>query len=248
MLRPYRPAVRWCAAIGIAAALTGCTRNPDHLSYDADGVAQDVLALIPHNTAWARTVQYDAVLYRIELRSELSGDGAPTDALYSYYSPGSKVFLTATSDRRTPWEGAEPQDWPPGRRAPMPLPSVRIDFSAAWAQARNAGITQVSSAVLEVNQRNALPIVTWSITGATRDPREHGIYIDALTGDRLYEHTLTEPPISPASLETAQSRYRGALRQDSRSSRGCASKSFPVPMADPVVCYDPVRRIYSELP
>lgn len=248
MLRQRRPVIRWLAAISMAVALLGCKRNPDHLTYDADGVAQGVLAMIPHNTEWARTVQYDAVLYRIELRSDVSGDAAPTDALYSYYSPGSQVFLTATSDPRTPWEGAEPQDWPAGRRPPMPLPPVTIDFRAAWAQARTAGITQVSSAVVEVNQKNALPIVAWSIAGTTRDPREQGIYIDALSGDRLYQHTLAEPPIAPASLETAQSRYRGALRQETRGSRGCRSKSFPVPAVDPVVCYDPVRRFYSPLP
>jgi hypothetical protein len=248
VLRQCRPVIRWFAAISIAAVLAGCTRKPDHVSYDADGVAQDVLALIPHNTEWARTVQYDAVLYRIELRSSVASDAAPTEALYSFYSPGSQVFLTATSDPRTPWEGAEPQDWPTTRRAPMPLPPVAIDFAAAWTTARNAGVTQVSSAVLEVNQKNALPIVAWSITGRTPDPREQGIYIDALTGDRLYQHTLAEPPLSPTSLETAQSRYRGALRQNTRGSRGCAPKSFPVPALDPVVCYDPVRRVYSSLP
>ncbi len=248
MLRQGRFVIHWFAAISMTIALAACVRKPDHLSYDAAGVAQDVLALIPHNTEWARTVQYDAVLYRVELRADGARDGAPTDALYSFYSPGSQVFLTATSDPRTPWEGAEPQDWPAGRRAPMPLPPVAIDFAAAWTQARNAGITKVSSAVLEVNQKNALPIVAWSITGTTRDPREQGIYIDALTGDRLYQHTLAEPPIAPASLETAQSRYRGALRQNSQGAGGCTSKSFPVPAADPVVCYDPVRRIYSSLP
>ncbi|MES3034782.1 MAG: hypothetical protein V4813_12360 [Gemmatimonadota bacterium] len=248
MLRQRRPVIRWFALCSLFVALAACTRKPDHLTYDGSGVAQDVLALIPHNTEWARTVQYDAVLYRVELRADPAGDGAPTDALYSFYSPGSQVFLTATSDPRTPWEGAEPQDWPVARRPPMPLPPVAIDFAAAWTQARNAGITRVSSAVLEVNQRNALPIVAWTITGSTRDPREQGIYIDALTGDRLYQHTLAEPPVSPASLETAQSRYRGALRAGTRGSGGCAAKSFPVPATDAVVCYEPVRRIYSSMP
>ncbi len=231
----------------LAITLCGCNRAPERLTYD-DGVAHDVLALIAHNTEWAHTIQYDAVLYRIELRTDAPSDAAPTDALYSFFSPGSQVFLTATSDPRTPWEGAEPQAWPTGRRAPLPLPPVTVDFDKAWELARTAGITRVTSAVLEVNQRNALPIVAWSIAGDMRDPREHGVYIDALTGERLYEHTLDEPPVSPASLETAQSRYRGALRGTLRGSRGCKARSLPVPASGPVVCFDPIRRLYAPLP
>lgn len=248
MLHSARVHLRHLAACALAILLAGCNRQPERLTYDGDGVAHDVLALVPHNVAWARTIQYDAVLYRIELRAETPSDRAPTDALYSFYSPGSHVFLTATSDPRTPWEGAEPQTWPTGRRPPLPLPPVTIDFDKAWQIARDAGITRVSSAVLEVNQKNVLPLVAWSITGTMRDQREHGIYIDALTGDRLYQHSLDEPPISPASLETAQSRYRGALRAEKRATRGCKAGSLPVPASDPVVCFDPIRRLYTPMP
>jgi len=198
----------------MAVLKAGCNRQPDHLTWNTDGVAQVMHALISHNVTWARTIQYDALLYRIELRTDRPSDGAPTEAMYSFHSPGSQDFLTATSDPRAPWEGAEPQPWPADQRAPMPLPPVTIDFDAAWKRAHDAGITQVSSAVLDVNTHNALPIVAWSITGAMRDQREHGIYIDALSGDCLYELTLRKPPLSPASLEQAQSRYRAALRDN----------------------------------
>lgn len=243
-----RSHLRHLIALAAAIVLAGCKRQPEHLTWNSDGVAQDVLALVAFNAKWAHTIQYDAVPYRIELRSETPSDRAPTDAYYSFYSPGSHVFLTATSDPRTPWDGAEPQAWPAGRRAPLPLPAVTVDFDKAWQIAHDAGITNVSSAVLEVNQKNVLPIVAWSITGTMRDPREHGVYIDALSGDRIYEHTLTEPPISPSVIETAQSRYRGALRENRRNMKGCKPRSLPVPNAGPVVCFDPVRRIYTPLP
>lgn len=236
------------ACLALALLSSGCNQRPERLTYDDEGVAHDVLALIPHNVEWARTIQYDALLYRIELRTDALSDRAPTDALYSFYSPGSHVFLTATSDPRTPWEGAEPQEWPAGQRTPMPLPPVTVDFDRAWQIAHAAGITQVSSAVLDVNQKNGLPLVAWSITGTLRDQRERGVYIDALTGDRLYQHTLDEPPISPTSLETAQSRYRGALRATLTGTGGCKPTFLPVPASGPVVCFDPVRRVYSPLP
>ena len=210
VLRQGRFVIHWFAAISMTIALAACVRKPDHLSYDAAGVAQDVLALIPHNTEWARTVQYDAVLYRVELRADGARDGAPTDALYSFYSPGSQVFLTATSDPRTPWEGAEPQDWPAGRRAPMPLPPVAIDFAAAWTQARNAGITKVSSAVLEVNQKNALPIV------ACRSPAPPAIRVNRAS-------TSTRSP-AIASISTPSPSRRSRPPASRRRSPGTAAR------------------------
>jgi hypothetical protein len=236
------------AVVVLVALTAGCTSQPERLTYGSDGVAQDVLALIPFNADWAHTIEYDAVLYRIELRNDTPTDRAPTDAYYSFYSPGSKHFLTATSDPRTPWEGAEPQEWPPQRIAPLPLPRVTVDYPKAWQIARTAGIREVSRAVLEVNQKNTLPIVAWSIMGRMPDQREHGVYIDALTGERLYEHTLDEPPVSAASLEKAQSRYRGALRENRRDNFGCKAGSLAIPAAEPVVCFDPIRLVYSPAP
>jgi hypothetical protein len=80
------------------------------------------------------------------------------------------------------------------------------------------------------------------------DQREHGVYIDALSGERLYEHTLDEPPVSPTTLENAQSRYRGALRADRSDTAGCKAGSLAIPAAEPVVCFDPIRSVYSPLP
>jgi hypothetical protein len=248
VLRNRRRHVRHLAAVVLAALITGCNNQPERLTYGSDGVAQDVLALIPFNVDWAHTIEYDAVLYRIELRNETPTDRAPTDAFYSFYSPGSQTFLTATSDPRTPWEGAEPQEWPPERSAPLPLPPVTVDYPKAWQIARNAGIRQVTRAVLEVNQKNTLPIVAWSIMGNMQDQREHGVYIDALSGERLYEHTLDEPPVSPATVENAQSRYRGALRANRRDNFGCKAGSLAIPAAEPVVCFDPIRLVYSPTP
>ncbi len=248
MLRNHHRHLCHLTALVLAVVAAGCTSQPKRLSYDADGVANEVLALIPFNADWAQTLEYDAVLYRIELRNEAPADRAPTDAFYSFYSPGSQVFLTATSDPRTPWEGAEPQEWPVERRAPLPLPSVTVDYKKAWQIARAAGIRQVTSAVLEVNQKNTLPIVAWSIVGSMADQREHGVYIDALSGERLYEHTLDEPPVSPTTLENAQSRYRGALRADRSDTAGCKAGSLAIPAAEPVVCFDPIRSVYSPLP
>ena len=68
-------------------------KEPSQLTYDADGVAQNVIALIPHNTKWARSKQADAVLYRIELRVSTASGGVPSEALYNFYSPSSRTFI-----------------------------------------------------------------------------------------------------------------------------------------------------------
>lgn len=224
--------------------LAGCSRKVDHLSYDEDGVAEDVMALVPFNDAWARERQEDAVLYRIELRSDPPSDSAPPNALYSYYSPGSHTFMTATSDPKLPWAGDEAQDWPVGRPEPLPLPSAPLDFKAAWTKAVAAGVSRVSSAVLEVNQRNSMPIVAWTITGQLPDIRDPAVYIDALTGERLNPPSLLEPPMSPAPVERAISAYRGALRGDVAEVVGCEGKAIPVPIRQPVLCFDVLQRAY----
>ncbi len=225
--------------------LAGCRGKGDHLRYDDEGVATNVLGLVARNTRWARTQQADAVLYRIELRTDAASDNAPTDALYSFYSPASRTFMTATSDPRIPWDGAEAQDWPADRPEPLPLPVVPMDFTEAWQKAQDVGVRRVTSAVLEVNTRNTMPIVAWSILGQVPDIRESGVYLDALSGDRLYPHTLLEPPTSPLPVENAISRYRGALRGEATSSNGCAGKAVAIPAADPVTCFDAVTRAFS---
>jgi hypothetical protein len=227
-------------------AVASCRASPDHLSYDDDGVAQEVLALVPYNTKWARRIAYDAVLYRIELRTGAPGDSVPSEALYTYYSAGTRSFLTATSDPGTPWAGAEPMAWPVRRSAPLPLPSVKIDFKEAWRLASATGIYRVTSAVLEVNRRNGIPIVAWTFTGELSDLRERGVYFDALTGERLYAHTLFDPPTSTRQVEEATSIYRGALRGDIAQDTKCPKRAIAIPARRPVVCFDVERQRYDE--
>ncbi|MBC7562632.1 MAG: hypothetical protein H7305_06910 [Gemmatimonadaceae bacterium] len=246
MFRLFRHIPGRLPLLAIAAAVTlaacGPTR-PDHVSFDDTGIAQNVLALVPHATSWARSERTDAVLHRIELRA-MPGAEPPTEVLYSFFSHSSRAFMTATSDPTLPWSTAEPQDWPETRPMPMPLPPVTIDFATVWKQAKALGIWNVSSAVLEVNTRNAAPYVFWSINGDTKDFRERGLYFDALTGERLYAHTVLEPTTSTEQVEAVTSRYRGALRGTMTGLNGCKDKAIGVPSADPVVCFDPQRRIY----
>ena len=126
----------------------------------------------------------------------------------------------------------------------MPLPADFLDFKAAWTKAVDAGVSRVSSAVLEVNQRNSIPVVAWTITGRMPDIRHSAVYIDALTGDRLNPPSLLEPPTSPAPVERAVSAYRGALRGDVAEVTGCEGKAIPVPIRQPVLCFDVVDRAY----
>lgn len=245
MSRFSSTAIRGATIAAVVALVVACAGKVDHLSYDSDGVAKDVLALIPHNTEWARTKQADAVLYRIELRSESPSDAAPTEALYSYYSAGSQTFMTATSDQKIPWAGAEPQSWPAGRPAPLPLPPVTMDFKDAWKVAREAGIKAVSNAVLEVNTGNAVPVVLWAINGAATDMREGGIYLNALSGMRLLRTGLFDPPVVPVMVENAVSEYRGALRGTATAAKGCSGKAVAIPSDNPVVCFDAETRSYS---
>jgi hypothetical protein len=242
-----RPAHPSCPSIVtlLALLLLGCGSEVTQLSYDGDGVAMDVLALVPHNTEWARSQQPEAVLYRIELRSDTPSDTAPQYALYSYFAPSTRTFLTATSDPKVPWDGAEAQDWPADQPVPLPLPPIRMDFREAWRKARAAGLTNATSAVLEVNRRTALPIVTWSIVGTMPDVREGGAYFNALTGDRVRLTLLADPPMSPTLLDRFTSQYRSALRGTSAGSARCSGRSIAIPEAAPVVCYDVPSRQYS---
>ena len=225
--------------------LAACSGPPDHLTYDADGVAQDVLALIPYNTAWAQRRVRDAVLHRIVLRADTPSDRPPTEVLYNFYAPRRKAILTATSDPAVPWSSSEPINLPPDHLPPLPLPPVRIDFREAWRLARAAGISRVSSAVLEVNQRNGVPVVAWTIAGDMPDLRERGVYFDALTGERLYAHTLFDPPTTAAQVEGAISTYRGALRGDVTQDAKCPKRFVPVPSRRPVTCVDVTTGAYA---
>lgn len=230
--------------LAVAVVAAGCRAAPDHLTYDEEGVAQEVLAMIPYNTRWAQDRLPDAVLYRIELRHDAPADSAPAQALYSFYSARRNAFLTATSDPVVPWSGAEPLDWPAGKPAPFPLPPVKMDFREAWRRAAATGIYQVSSAVLEVNQRNGVPIVAWTISGRMADLRERGVYFDALSGERMYAHTLFDPPSTRAMVETAISTFRGALREDVTQDPNCPTRAVPVPARKPVTCFDANRGRY----
>jgi hypothetical protein len=233
----------------------GCSSQPEKLSYDGDGVAKDVLALIPFNTAWARTKFPDAMLYRIELRNDSAqADGPPNVALYSFFSPGSRQFLTASSEPSIPWSGNEPQAWPNNRPAPAPLPPVTLDFRDAWRKAREAGVTNVSSAVLDVNLMNALPHVAWSVLGTMKDIRQRGVFFSALTGNRLNGLELTEPPTSPVQAEIALTTIRAAFERslpkpqtDSAAPRSrCVGTAVPVSAQAGFRCYDFAARAYSD--
>jgi hypothetical protein len=230
--------------------LAACTsKPPTHLTYDADSVATNVLALIAYNTEWARTNQADAVLYRIELRSDGASDTAPTEALYSFYSPGSSTFMTATSDPKIAWAGAEPQPWPADRAAPAPLPRITLDFADAWRQAKAAKISHVTRAVLEVNSGNAVPVNTWSILGQMPRIDEQGVFFNAISGKRINGRLLTEEPSTPRYIDDAIAEYRGALRENSPGSTvGCNGGAVRVPAERSVACYNVVARLYTELP
>lgn len=237
--------MRCITAVTAVALLAGCRGKVEHLSYDSDGVAKDVLALIAHNTAWAQSKQPDAVLYRIELRTETPGEGPPTDALYSYYSSGSQTFMTATSDPRLPWAGAEPQDWPNDRPPPMPLPPITMDFKDVWKLATAAGLKKATNAVLQVNQGSTLPVVVWAINGEAQDIREGGVFFNAVSGMRMLRTTLFDPPAAQLLTDNALSEYRGALRGEATGPNGCSGKAVAVPRDNPVVCFDAEARQYS---
>ncbi len=246
----FRSAFRAVPHSAVALALlatVSCSRtDPSQLTYDADGVAQNVLALIPYNTKWARSKQADAVLYRIELR--VSTGAIPTDALYNFYSPSSRTFMTATSDPKIPWAGAEPQPWPADRPAPPPLPTVTLDFAAAWKQAKEAKIEDVTVAVLEVNTRNPMTLTAWSFLGRMPNSEQHGVFFNAITSQRLNELALFEIPSSGIIVQNAVSEYRGALRNDAKDAGvGCNKPAVAVPAQQSVVCYDVEARAYSAL-
>jgi hypothetical protein len=246
--RRFRNQLAQLSRLSLAAAtLLACDREPDHLSYDSDGVAKNVLALIPHNTAWARSSFPDAMLYRVELRADAGSDEAPSVALYSYFSPASRQFLTATSEPKVPWSGAEPQAWPADRPAPPPLPDVPTDFRAAWEKARGFGIKNATTAVLEVNAANALPIVTWTVLGEMKDLMQRGVYLDALTGERISPAQLREPPTAQVQVEIALTSIRKAFAtststQASESKAAnlgrCQGNAVPVSTETTARCYD----------
>jgi hypothetical protein len=241
--------VRRSALALMLLATASCGRkDPSQMTYDADGVAQNVLALIPYNTRWARTKHADAVLYRIELRTTSASGTVPTDALYSFYSPSSRTFMTATSDPKIPWAGAEPQAWPVDRPAPPPLPTVTLDFAAAWKQAKEAKVEQVTAGVLEVNTHNPMMLTAWSFVGRMPNFEQHGVFFNAITGQRINELALFDIPSSDMLVQNALSEYRGALRNDTTDTAvGCTKPAVRVPAVQSVVCYDVQARTYSAL-
>ena len=243
-----RAAPRTAVALVLVTTVSCSRTDPSQLTYDADGVAQNVVALIPYNTKWARSKQADAVLYRIELRTSGTSGPAPTDALYSFYSPSSRSFMTATSDPKIPWAGAEPQPWPADRPPPPPLPTVTLDFAAAWRQATEAKVEQVTAGVLEVNSRNPIPVAAWSFMGRMPNFEQHGVFINAITGQRLNELALFDVPSSGIMVQNAIAEYRGALRNDAPDTAGgCTRPAVRVPAENSVVCYDVEARTYSAL-
>lgn len=233
------------AAAAACLLLVGCGGVVDHLSYDSDGVAKDVLALVDHNTAWARSRESDAVLYRIELRADRPGAAAPAYALYSFYSPKANSFMTATSDPTVPWDGAEPQYWPLDLIPPMPLPAVAMDFREAWRKAQEAGLTNVTTATLEVHRRFGLALVVWSILGQLPKAGEGGVYFDALSKERLYRTALITPPTDPLLIEKSLYEYRRAFRGRFNGPNTCTGSAIAIPAAKPVVCFDVETRLYQ---
>jgi hypothetical protein len=243
---PARSATRWLTAAAVALLCGACGAGGDELSYDSDGVARGVLDLVPHNTEWARSIEPDAVLYRIELRPESPTATAPSSVLYNYYSPGANAFMTATSDPRVPWEGAEPQAWPADQIQPMPLPAVAMDFTEAWEQAKAAGLTKVKSVTLEVQRRFGLVLVVWSLLGTLPQAGEDGVYFNALSKERLLRATLISPPASPLMVEKAMFEYRRALRGKAGIGKSpCEGTGIPIPTSEPAVCFNVESRNYS---
>ena len=156
--------------------------------------------------------------------------------------------MTATSDPKIPWAGAEPQPWPVERPAPPPLPNVTLDFAAAWKQAKEAKIEDVTVGVLEVNTRNPMTLTAWSFLGKMPNFEQHGVFFNAITGQRLNELALFDIPSSGMMVQNAVSEYRGALRNDATDSDvGCIKPAVRVPAQQSVVCYDVEARTYSAL-
>lgn len=242
----FRLVPRSAVALTLFATVSCSRADPSQMTYDADGVAQNVIAMIPHNTKWARSKAADAVLYRIELRASSPSDAVPTEALYSFYSPSSRTFMTATSDPKIPWAGAEPQPWPADRPAPPPLPTVTLDFAAAWTQAKEAKIEHVTAGVLEVNVQNPMMLTAWSFLGHMPNFEQHGVFFNAITGQRLNELALFDIPSSGIMVQNAVSEYRGALRNDATDTDvGCIKPAVRVPAQQSVVCYNVEARTYS---
>lgn len=246
LIPPARRAARCLTAFAAAAVLAAaCGAGGEQLSYDSNGVARGVLGLVARNTEWARSIEEDAVLYRIELRPESPSDRAPSYVLYNFYSPRANVFMTATSDPRVPWEGAEPQDWPVDQIQPMPLPAVAMDFRDAWERAKAAGLTNVTSASLEVQRRFGLALVVWSLIGTLPQAGEGGVYFNALSKERIYRAALISPPESPLMIEKAMFEYRRALRGPQTGKSPCRGPGIPIPAQKPVVCFNVESRDYS---
>ncbi len=227
------------------ALIAACGAGGDAISYDSDGVARGVLDLVPRNTAWARSLEPDAVLYKIELRPESPGATAPSSVLYNFYAPRANAFMTATSDPKVPWEGAEPQYWPLDQIQPMPLPAVAMDFREAWDRARAAGLTNVTSVTLEVQRRFGLVLVVWSLLGKVPQAGEDGVYFNALSKERLLRATLINPPASPLMVEKAMFEYRRALRGKATGKSPCYGPGVPIPVQNPVVCFNVDSRDYT---
>ncbi len=226
--------------------VAACGAGGDSISYDSDGIARGVLDLVPHNTEWARSIEPDAVLYRIELRPESPSATAPTSVLYNFYAPRENAFMTATSDPKVPWEGAEPQYWPLDQIQPMPLPAVAMDFREAWDRAGAAGLTQVTSVTLEVQRRFGLVLVVWSLLGKVPQAGEDGVYFNALSKERVLRATLINPPSSQLMVEKAMFEYRRALRGTAATGKSrCSGPGIAIPALHPVVCFNVDSRDYT---
>jgi len=242
---PARRAARWLTAVAVSVLVAACIDSGDELSYDSDGVARGVLELVPRNTEWARSIEPDAVLYRIELRPESPTATAPSSVLYNFYAPGANAFMTATSDLKVPWEGAEPQYWPLDQIQPMPLPAVALDFREAWDRARDAGLTKVTTVTLEVQRRFGVVLVVWSLLGKVPQAGEDGVYFNALSKERIRRATLINPPASPLMVEKAMFEYRRALRGKATGKSPCHGPGIPIPAQLPVVCFNVDSRDYT---
>ncbi len=243
---PVRRAARWLTAVAVTVLVAACSATGDELSYDSEGVASGVLDLVPRNREWAQSIEPDAVLYRIELRPESPSAKAPSSVLYNFYAPGVNAFMTATSEPKVPWDGAEPQDWPKDQIQPMPLPAVAMDFREAWDRAREAGLTNVTNVTLEVQRRFGVVLVVWSLLGKVPQAGEDGMYFNALSKERILRATLINAPASPLMVEKAMFEYRRALRGKPTTKSICAGTAIPIPADDPVVCFDVDSREYSQ--
>lgn len=183
--------------------------SPDAIPFK-NGVPQHVLANREENGEWAKERHKDAYLYSIVINS-VNGDSTFQDITYHYFSPGKNVHFTSMTDARYGWAGSQDFPWPTGQRLPIPLPEkINVDFNDVWEMGQKEGIRRVNTALLESSDYKAVPRIAWAMPGDMPEGRERGLYVDAISGERIRRNDLYDPPTSDAQIIAAVNRMRGA--------------------------------------